>query len=117
MKMANENVLVLTDSNFDAEVLQSSVPVLVDFWAVWCMPCKMVAPVIDALADEYKGKVKVGKVDTDTSRQTAMKFGIQSIPTIMVFKGGKLVNRWVGARPKKELSAALDAAIGTPTAV
>jgi thioredoxin 1 len=115
--MASENVLVLNDGNFAAEVLQSPVPVLVDFWAVWCGPCRMIAPMIDALAEEYKGRVKVGKVDTDGARNVAMQFQIQQIPTIMVFKNGKLVNRWVGGRPKKELAAALDAALGTPAAV
>ncbi len=112
--MASANVITLTDANFDTEVLQSQVPVLVDFWAVWCGPCRMIAPLIDALADEYQGKVKVGKVDTDNSRQTAMRFQIQSIPTLMLFKNGQLVNRWVGGRGKKELATALDAAIGTP---
>ena len=114
--MASENVLALTDGNFDTEVLQSQVPVLVDFWAVWCGPCRMVAPVIDALAEEYKGRVKVGKVDTDSNRSTAMRFQIQSIPTIMVFKNGQLIQRYVGGRAKKELAAALDAALGTPAA-
>jgi thioredoxin 1 len=112
--MASANVVTLTDANFDTEVLQSQVPVLVDFWAVWCGPCRMIAPLIDALADEYQGRVKVGKVDTDNSRQTAMRFQIQSIPTIMLFKNGQLVSRWVGGRGKKELATALDAALGTP---
>jgi thioredoxin 1 len=112
--MASENVLALTDANFDTEVLKSAQPVLVDFWAVWCGPCRMVAPLIDALAEEYKGRVKVGKVDTDSNRNTAMRFQIQSIPTIMLFKNGQLIQRYVGGRPKKELAAALDAALGAP---
>ena len=112
--MASQNVITLTDANFDTEVLQSQVPVLVDFWAVWCGPCKMIAPVIDAVADEYKGRAKVGKVNTDDSRATAMRFQIQSIPTIMIFKNGQLLNRYVGARGKKDLATALDAALGTP---
>jgi thioredoxin 1 len=115
--MASQNVLTLSDSNFEAEVLQSPVPVLVDFWAVWCMPCRAIAPMIDALADEYQGRVKVGKVNTDDARNTAMRFQIMQIPTIMVFKNGKLVNRWVGGRPKKDLAAALDASLETPTPV
>jgi thioredoxin 1 len=115
--MASENVLALTDANFDTEVLKSTQPVLVDFWAVWCGPCRMVAPLIDALAEEYKGRVKVGKVDTDSNRSTAMRFQIQSIPTIMLFKNGQLIQRYVGGRAKKELAAALDAALGTPASV
>ena len=115
--MASAHVVALTDANFDTEVLQSQVPVLVDFWAVWCGPCRMIAPLIDALADEYQGKVKVGKVNTDDSRNTAMRFQIQSIPTIMLFKNGQLIQRYVGGRPKKELAAALDAALGTPASI
>jgi thioredoxin 1 len=112
--MASANVIALTDANFDTEVLQSQQPVLVDFWAVWCAPCRMIAPLIDALADEYQGRVKIGKVDTDSNRATAMRFQIQSIPTIMLFKNGQLLQRYVGGRPKKELAGALDAALGTP---
>ena len=109
--MASGNVVVLTDQNFDAEVLQSTVPVLVDFWAEWCMPCRMLAPTIHELAGDYDGKVKVGKVDTDSNRDVSLKFGISAIPTVMVFKGGAVVKRFVGVQTKREIAAALNAAL------
>jgi thioredoxin 1 len=93
----------LTIENFDQEVLKSASPVLVDFWAVWCGPCKMIAPIVDELATELDGKLKVGKVDVDNHQQIAMQFGIRSIPTLLVFKGGKVVEQIVGAAPKKTL--------------
>jgi thioredoxin 1 len=93
----------ITDINFQTEVLESNVPVLVDFWAVWCGPCKMIAPVVEEIAGEYQGKLKVGKMDVDNNPETAMKFGIRSIPTIMVFKGGKVVEQIIGAMPKRNL--------------
>ncbi len=93
----------ITDSNFQTEVLQSPTPVLVDFWAEWCGPCKMIAPVVEELAKEYNGKLKVGKVDVDANQQVSMQFGIRSIPTLLVFKGGKVVDQLVGAVPKKML--------------
>lgn len=96
--MASEAVLELTDENFEQEVVKSAVPVLVDFWAEWCMPCRMVAPYVEQLAEQYKGKLKVGKVDTEQSPNTAVQMGIASIPTLMVFKGGKVVSQIVGAR-------------------
>ncbi len=93
----------ITDSNFSTEVLQSDKPVLIDFWAVWCGPCKMIAPVVEELAKEYDGKLKVGKVDVDSNPEVSMKFGIRSIPTLMVFKGGKVVEQIIGAVPKRNL--------------
>jgi thioredoxin 1 len=109
--MASNNVVTLTDENFEAEVLQSPTPVLVDFWAEWCMPCRMIAPAIEELAVEYQGKAKVGKVDTDSNRDISLKFGISAIPTVMVFKGGTIVKRFVGVQSKRDIAAALDAAM------
>ena len=100
-----------TDANFDQEVLQSDVPVLVDFWASWCAPCNMVAPIVEEIANEYDGRAKVGKVDVDANPQTAGKFGIRSIPSLLVFQGGKVVNQVVGAQPKQMITEKLDAVI------
>lgn len=91
------------DSNFQAEVLNSSIPVLVDFWAVWCGPCKMIAPVVEELAKDYDGKLKVTKMDVDSNPKTATQYGIRSIPTLLVFKGGQVVEQIVGAVPKRHL--------------
>ena len=109
--MASENVLELTDDNFEQEVLQADQPALVDFWAEWCMPCKMIAPTVEELASEYAGRVKVGKVDTDSSRDTAMKFGISAIPTLILFKNGEVAKKFVGMQQKSELKAALDSVL------
>lgn len=110
--MASDTVLELTDDNFEAEVLNSDQPVLVDFWAEWCMPCKMLAPTIDDLANEYQGKAKVGKVDTDANREITMKYQINAIPTVIVFKGGEPVKKFVGMTNKPDMAEALDEAAG-----
>jgi thioredoxin 1 len=105
-------VTEFTDQTFKSEVLQSEQPVLVDFWAPWCGPCRMIAPMIEELADEYSGAIKIGKVNIDDSPHAAGDFGVSSIPTLMIFKGGEVVDRFVGVQPKKRLQAALDAARG-----
>ena len=92
--------LVLTSDNFKTEVLESEIPVLVDFWASWCGPCKMLGPVISQIAEEYEGKVKVGKVNVDDEEELAMEYGIQSIPTVLFFKGGEVVEQSLGFKPK-----------------
>jgi thioredoxin 1 len=106
--MASANVVKLSDQTFEEEVLKSDTPVVVDFWAEWCGPCRTLAPVIEELADEYKGKVKVGKVDTDANRSTAMTYSITAIPTIIVFNKGKVARKFIGLTPKKDFKAALD---------
>lgn len=100
----NNNVVQLKDASFEDDVLKSKQPVLIDFWAVWCGPCRMVAPVVEELADDYAGKVKVGKVDVDNNPQTAMNYSIRSIPTILLFKDGQVVDSVVGAVPKQNLA-------------
>ena len=103
--------LEFTDDNFQEEVLNSSQPVLVDFWAEWCAPCRALGPVIDELSGEYEGKAKIGKLDIDTNRDAAIKYGIQSIPSIIIFKDGEVLNKFVGISPKDELVSAIDAAM------
>ncbi len=109
--MAGKNTLEFTDSSFDSEVLGSKEPVLVDFWAEWCMPCRMLAPTIDEIADEYHGKLKVGKVDTDSNRDVSMKFNISAIPTILLFKDGQVKQKFVGLTKKADFKAAIDSVL------
>jgi thioredoxin 1 len=104
----NENVVVLTGENWEREVLRSETPVLVDFWATWCAPCRMIAPVIDALANEYAGRLKVAKVDVDQNPDLAGRYNVVSIPTLLVMKGGKVVEQRIGAVPGGELKRLLE---------
>ena len=99
--MANE--VTITSANFDDEVTKSDIPVLIDFWAEWCMPCKMIAPVLAEISEEYAGRLKVGKLDVDAEGEIAMKYGVQSIPTLILLKGGEEVGRKVGALPKPQI--------------
>lgn len=97
------DLLEVTDETFDAEIVKSDLPVMVDFWAEWCGPCRMVGPVVEELASEYKGKIKVAKMDVDKNRETPAKFGIRNIPTLILFKGGEVAQTIVGAQPKSYL--------------
>ncbi len=102
------DVLNFTDGNFQTEVLDSQQPVLVDFWAPWCGPCKMLTPTIEELAGEFAGKARIGKLNTDDNPETATNFGISAIPTVLLFKGGSIVDRFVGVTPKTKMSASLN---------
>lgn len=106
-----ENLVEITDANFEEQVANSETPVLVDFWAEWCGPCRMLAPTIEELASEYAGKVIVGKLNTDENRDVAVKFGISAIPTLILFKGGEVAQKLVGMSPKKDIKAAMDAVL------
>ncbi len=107
--MTYENVLEFTDDNFKQEVLSSDKPVLVDFWADWCQPCHIIAPTINELAEDYAGRVKVGKVDTDANRDVSLELEISSIPTVILFKGGEMVRKFVGVTAKQQFTSELDA--------
>ena len=103
--------IVLTDDNFSAEVLNTGLPVLVDFWATWCGPCRVIAPIVQELSSEYEGRAKVGKLDVDEAQKTAAEFGIRSIPTLLIFKGGKVADQIIGAVPKGQITEKLEAAL------
>ena len=105
--MASENIVELTDSNFDSEILKSSTVALVDFWAVWCGPCRAIAPTVEALAGEYKGKLKVGKMNVDDHQGVPQKYEIRSIPTLLIFKGGNVVGQIVVAVPRANIEDAV----------
>ena len=104
----SDNVYEFTDGNFDSEVLKSEMPVLVDFWAEWCGPCKAISPTINEIANDYNGKVKVGKVNVDTNQNTAGKYGIRSIPSLLIFKDGSIVNQIVGSVQKESITKLLN---------
>lgn len=103
--------ITITDSNFEEEVIKSNLPVLVDFWAVWCGPCKAIAPIVEEIAAEYDGKVKVGKLDVDQNDDSAIKYGVRSIPTLLIFNEGKLINTIIGRVPKSQIVEALNAVL------
>ena len=109
--MAGQNTLTFTDQDFDRDVLRSDVPVLVDFWAEWCGPCRMIAPALEEIAGTLNGKVKIVKLNVDENPQTAAKYGIQSIPTLMIFKNGQMASRQIGAAPKQKLEQWITTAV------
>jgi len=107
----SNNIINVTDSNFEQEVLSSEIPVLLDYWAEWCGPCKMIAPILNDIADEYSGKIKVAKINIDENPGTPAKFGVRGIPTLMIFKSGYIEATKVGAMSKSQLSAFIDSTI------
>ena len=106
--MASTNIITLTSDNFQQEVIKSPTPVLVDFWAEWCGPCKMIAPILDELADEYSGRVHIGKVDIDQHQALAAEYGVRAIPTLLLFQNGQVAEQIVGLRSKRDLRASFD---------
>jgi len=106
--MASNSIITVTEANFKTEVLESKTPVLVDFWAPWCGPCKMISPILDELAGEYDGRIKIGKVNTDEQQQLAAQFRVTSIPTLLIFRAGQVVEQMVGAKSKRDLKASFD---------
>jgi thioredoxin 1 len=103
--------ITITDENFENEVINSSEPVLIDFWATWCGPCRMIAPIVEELAGEYNGKIKIGKLDVDNNQETSIKYGVRSIPTLLIFKGGKVQDTIIGAIPKSNIVQKLNAVL------
>jgi len=103
--------ITITDENFENEVINSTKPVLIDFWATWCGPCRMIAPIVEELAGEFNGKVKIGKLDVDNNQQTSINYGVRSIPTLLIFKGGKVRDTIIGAVPKSNIVQKLNAVL------
>jgi thioredoxin 1 len=110
--MASDAIMEVNDSNFDQDVLKSDKPVLIDFWAAWCGPCRALAPIVDELATAYEGKVKVAKMDVDRNSATPMRYGVRGIPTLLVFKGGQVKEQIVGYVPKEQIQKAIDKHLG-----